>query len=547
MDQKLLDFQQLAALYDKQYAPYEWKRDALGFDLLRLAPWLDRVRQTKNDIEFYEISAAYTASLNDAHTAFLLPSDFAADLGFDVDIYDGKALVEFIDSTTFRAFPFRIGDELISVDGKSVADWLKEFGKYVALANPRSTDRYAASLITFRRQLFYPRTSEVGNTATVVIRRRGAADPETYTMPWTKSGLPLTAEGPVPSPRLNSARKTAAAVVEDDSDNPDPFLTYLNPLRDLQNFRLPEPKSLVGWGSINPVFRLGFPSTFVQRLGRSSADFFFSGIYTVSGKRIGFLRIPSFTVSSQTAALRQLETEVTFMQANTDALVLDVMRNPGGSLCYTEELLRRVVPYRYRAIGAEIRATRDWLISIHQTIEDAESLGASQHTIDLFTAIETELEIAYKQNRGRTNAVPLCNPYFERDPVTTASGSLLAYSKPALLLTDEFSASAAEIFAAVFQDSQRGPLYGWRTTGAGGSVSGDMITGFYSESASTVTQSIAVRTEQKISPEYGITPYIENVGVVPDIKVDYMTEDNLLNSGKTFVDSFTAAVVSLIK
>ena len=39
-DQKLLDFQQLAALYAKQYAPYEWKRDALKIDLLQLSPWL---------------------------------------------------------------------------------------------------------------------------------------------------------------------------------------------------------------------------------------------------------------------------------------------------------------------------------------------------------------------------------------------------------------------------------------------------------------------------------------------------------------------------
>ena len=47
-DQKLLDFQQLAALYAKQYAPYEWKRDVLNVDLLQLAPWLDQVRATKD-------------------------------------------------------------------------------------------------------------------------------------------------------------------------------------------------------------------------------------------------------------------------------------------------------------------------------------------------------------------------------------------------------------------------------------------------------------------------------------------------------------------
>ena len=39
---------------------------------------------------------------------------------------------------------------------------------------------------------------------------------------------------------------------------------------------------------------------------------------------------------------------------------------------------------------------------------------------------------------------------------TNSAGASLAYNKPILLLTDEFTTSAAEIFAAIFQDSSRG-------------------------------------------------------------------------------------------
>src|SRR3954466_2604892 len=131
-DQKLLDFQQLAALYAKQYAPYEWKRDSLKVDLLQIAPWLEKVRNTKSDIEFYEICASYVASLNDVHSEFFLPTDFSASLGFEVDLYDGRPLIELIDAATARSVSFRVGDELVSIDGKSVAEWLKEFGKYLA-------------------------------------------------------------------------------------------------------------------------------------------------------------------------------------------------------------------------------------------------------------------------------------------------------------------------------------------------------------------------------------------------------------------------------
>ena len=187
-DQKLIDFQSLVALYAKQYAPYVWKRDALKYDMLKLAPWLDKVRATKDDLGFYEVGAAYVASLNDAHSEFFVDSDFTAYLGFDVDLYDGKALIDNIDSSISRTAGFQTGDELISVDGKTVADWLTEFRKYSAYANQRSSDRYNSILITQRIQSVYPRAVEIGDNATVVIRRKTTGNMQTYTMPWTTTG-----------------------------------------------------------------------------------------------------------------------------------------------------------------------------------------------------------------------------------------------------------------------------------------------------------------------------------------------------------------------
>ena len=42
--QRIADLEQLASFYAKNYAPYEWKRDVIGFDLLRLTPWLQRIQ-----------------------------------------------------------------------------------------------------------------------------------------------------------------------------------------------------------------------------------------------------------------------------------------------------------------------------------------------------------------------------------------------------------------------------------------------------------------------------------------------------------------------
>src|SRR5215471_7701903 len=80
-EQRLQDFQGLAALYAKRYAPYDWKKQAFGFDALNISPWLDRVRGAKDDLEFFEIEAEYVANLNDTHSGFQMTSSFAANLG----------------------------------------------------------------------------------------------------------------------------------------------------------------------------------------------------------------------------------------------------------------------------------------------------------------------------------------------------------------------------------------------------------------------------------------------------------------------------------
>ena len=52
-NQRKTDLIQLASMYAKNYAPYEWKRDVIGFDLYRLTPWLQRVHHS-DDLDFQE-------------------------------------------------------------------------------------------------------------------------------------------------------------------------------------------------------------------------------------------------------------------------------------------------------------------------------------------------------------------------------------------------------------------------------------------------------------------------------------------------------------
>src|SRR5438128_11660081 len=180
--QKQADFRYLASMYSTYYAPIDWKKQLFNFDVLAIKPWLDRVAATTTDLDFYEVCVAYVASLNDTHDQFSLPSDFAARLPITVDVYDGKVLIETINRTQLpqATFPFEIGDEIVSLDGKPVEQYLSDFAKYAAWENPISTRRLAATRMISRVQSLMPHATDIGDSATVVVRRQSGAL-ETYT------------------------------------------------------------------------------------------------------------------------------------------------------------------------------------------------------------------------------------------------------------------------------------------------------------------------------------------------------------------------------
>ena len=535
-DQKIADFQSLSALYAKQYAPYEWKRVLFGFDLLNTTGWLNRVRATKDDLEFYDLQIEYVASLNDTHDSFSLPSDFIASLGFAVDIYDGKVLIDSITRSRLplTAYPFVVGDELVSVDGQPVEDLLKAFAKYSPQSNPRSARRQTAARLATRSQPRMPFAVRLGEAAVIEVRRdRGNV--ETYTIPWLKTGTPVVA-GPVPFPRM-AALDLPAAEIEDQPD-------YLKTLNELQHSGVSEETGVLNYGNRTPIFSM--PAGFVQRQGTRATDFYFSGTYQSDGQRIGYLRIPNYSPPNTAVALQDLETEIAFFQANTDGLVVDEMRNTGGSLCFGEEAARRLIPYPFRATGFSIRATWNRLRGFWNNLNSARSQNADQWMIDLYQFIYDDLAKSYAEQRGLTGPLPLCYPTLDRQPATSATGKIIAYTKPIVMIIDEFSTSTADSVPAMFQDAGRGPLFGFRTNGAGGNNTG-FLAGTWSEGSTGMTLALQVRKTPVQTPDYPESALIESVGVRPDIEYDYMTRENLMQSGRPFVAAFTAAIVDLIK
>jgi hypothetical protein len=548
-DQKETEFRQLAGLYSKNYAPYEWKRDTQNFDMLQIGPWIERARSTKDDLDFADLMIEYVSKLNDGHDLVTLRSTFFAYLGFDVDLYDQKPLIEFIDRTLLprSRFPFDNGDELVSVDGLTPAELTEKYWKYSICGNDVATRRQAALWFTYRDQRFIPRAHEVGTSSRVVIRRAADGSEQMVNLAWFKAGTPMLSFGKLPNVngiRAASKKTTSAAM--------DPTLSVARRRwEELRNMRAPRAsyRTVQGVGVVAPLYAL--PTGFTQRLGRSSFDTFYSGTFTVDGLRIGYIRIPDFDPVLPSLAVSQFTTEVAFMEANTDGMVIDLMRNPGGLVDYTNFLLSAVIPDYHRVLGFEIRANSYWVSTFSQLVTESEDAGDPAWVLAMWNAALRDLRAANSEGRGRTGPLALdSGPDFEPSldrPPYRSRGVSAAYSKPLMVLVDEFTASGGDAFAATIQDNQRGILFGTRTMGLGGTVFGWSLDG-YAEVDTRITTGLMNRKAPiATGGEFPVTNYIENVGVRPEIVNDYMTEDNLRNRGRSYVEAFSKAIADHIR
>jgi hypothetical protein len=556
-DQRVADLNQLTSMYAKYYAPYEWKRDTLGFDLLNLNPWRRDI-ENADDLDFQETLIHYVSALNDAHDIVSFPTTFSASLPLSVDIYDGRVLIDAINRVALPVtqYPFAIGDELVSLDGLPVQEHIQSFRKYAVSANQRSTDRTAAGRIVARSQQIMPHAFELGDTATLVIRAASTDTLNTFTIPWTKIGIALTAQGPVPSPRAQQVGPTTEAAGTASSaiagkaptmfrvsgtpavDNTLP--SYMRSIQPLMNADVPQDYySVLNFGSRFPIYAP--PPGFVQRLGAAATDFFLTGTYVANGVRIGLIRVPSMSPPNVALALQQLDQEVAYFNANTDALIIDVTRNPGGLISFVESLAQRFIPTPFRTIGFEIRATALWVNSFASQLTSARLSNAPPQIIQNLQNNFDEVFRAFNENRGRSAPVSL-----------NATGSLTlnpaptAYAKPLMVLVDEFSASGADMFPAIIQENRRGPIFGTRSMGAGGSVIGFDGTA-YSEGFIRITVSLMNRGTVIQTSGFPPAPYIENIGVRADIPQDYMTRANLISGGGPYIGAFTAAIVNLVQ
>lgn len=215
-------------------------------------------------------------------------------------------------------------------------------------------------------------------------------------------------------------------------------------------------------------------------------------------------------------------------------------------------LIQYLVPTGFQPIRLQVRATEEWVISYEIALFDAEVFRAGQDTIDTLASDLGQVLQALAQKRGNTPPINALSPAAcfltggaLYPPATDASGNNIAYTKPIVVLTNNFSISAAEFFGATLQDANRVTVYGVRTDGGGGNVV-EFNAAPYSEGLSRVTLSVGVRNHNISSPGFPTAPFIENIGVIPDVQAEFQTRANLFTGGQPFVQGFSNLILRLI-
>ena len=165
-------------------------------------------------------------------------------------------------------------------------------------------------------------------------------------------------------------------------------------------------------------------------------------------KTFGYIGIRAFAIQDPERGLFQYEFARLLSLMPGDGLIIDVRDNPGGSTRNAEESLQFLTAHRITPISFRFIASL-----MTKALAKQGSVFA-----EYASSIENALTTGGAFSAGR----PITNPI-----VANSAGQY--YFGPVVLITSATTYSAADIFAAGFQDNDIGPMIGVdETTGAGG-------------------------------------------------------------------------------
>ncbi|NNN04851.1 MAG: protease-like activity factor CPAF [Elusimicrobia bacterium] len=535
----LASLYQVASIFAEQYAPLDMKKERFqldlkrGYDAAKAAILADPGITTRG---YQDLLAKLVASMRDYHVSISFNSTESSKLPFQVAQAGGRYYLAYVDREKLpkEAFPFQMGDEVVSFGGQPTAAAVKAIADKMTANTPETDQRMAEMFLTNRRRSRGDKDIPKGPVE-IVIRSKGQfykiRMPWDYTPELLAQDVPLRNAGLLEPEGMGAAPAGPAGFLHSVGQA---FSDAVHPLVDLFTDIRAE--------SSDNGFMIGARKSFIPRLGQvlwqSDEDSHFHAYIfkTKDGRKMGFIRIAAY--DGKNKEVQEFARIMAKFQAETDALVIDQVNNPGGDVFYMYALASHLTdkplltPRHRMIIGeAEAQQSADLLLKMLRdskkpaAIEskektpkkaDAEAPNASGYPITakfLALMIRSSQFILKEFNAGkRYTDLTYVGGVDDIDPAPKEEER---YTKPILLLTNALDFSGGDFFPAIMQDSRRATILGVRTAGAGGIVKPYAVSQFGIARLSA-TGSLAQRANGQP---------IENLGVTPDIPYEMTARD----------------------
>lgn len=540
-----LDF--IKTSFEVKYGPSLWKKDYAAWSVEKAYKEAREkvLKLQKPTVKDYQIILKeFFQSPKDYHVSALFYSTEAAYLPFTVKSANKRYFVVHVDNSQAN---LTVGDEILSFNGVPIDTVVTQLRKKEIGDNVKETDQAMAELILTVRLGVLGHVVPKGNVD-LVVRRLGSDKEDLVKLTWVYNeerihdfGKPKAYTMQFPSAE-HGEPKDAKALFNKMMISPAFFMSEMKAHRD------------------NP-HQLGSKKSFIPVLGKKSWESgkescFDAYIFSIKDKtilpagkdelRIGYVRIPHYGSDEREA--NEFAKIISRFEGSTDAVVIDQINNPGGSVFYAYALAsmladKPLVPPKHRiALTQEEIHDCYMLINFLSQVRDdftaklvfGETIGG--YPVDYQFIVATRAfcyHLINEWEEGRLYTQPI--HLFGVDVIRPHPK--VHYTNPILVVMNSLCISCGDFFPAIMQDGQRATLLGSRTAGAGGFVLGHVypnvigVRGFY------MTGSLAYRANQQP---------IENLGVKPDIEY-VLSEQDLQDNYKSYTKKILESVCDLCK
>ena len=538
---------------ENNYGPLKHKESYLSMKWPELKEkYKQRALQVTDSDGFYFMAADLLNELKDAHVGITLPTDYKKSLPLQFAFVENKTVLAFIEDQSAGQCAAEIGDELVTLDGKTPEQIRTELGLSIGVGNKRTDQAYSTLMLTNRREERGLRVSREANQTSALVFRSAAGRTVSCRLQWKEEGSPMFSRPELvqPGTRLNTPflGLTTSERAQQLFKRVDKLFrlksSVMNPGLDLAKNSRRGKGASIQIGAADPFFKLPADFKAVEDpeglAGLVDSTGLKAGVFTRNGVKVGFLRIPSYEPKNLEMALFGLRYMVAKLQAETDLLVIDQTMNPGGAVVWSDWIVSSFVgKLDRRHMKFSVRASQDF---VREFVGMVSMLERSDATSEAERAIKAEYLPILKEDLAKVQKAYVDRAFLSEpirlhltselsEKLTSAAyASQLAplesvigvdlsapqvYSKPVYMMINELDFSGGDATPAVLKDYGRVTLVGVNTAGAGGSVqefthSQDHTFKF------NLTVSLMVR---------GNGSLVENFGVKPDIAFEPTIQD----------------------